>query len=761
MHLRFRLVAIGSVCLLSACNDPVLTEKDADQDPEPAFVGGDACRDCHAAEFADWQGSHHDLAMQHADSATVLGDFQDATFNYFDTETRFSRRGNDYIVRTAGADGEPADFKVEYTFGVMPLQQYLVALPGGRLQALPFTWDARSAEDGGQRWYHLYPDENVGPDDPLHWTGREQNWNYMCAECHSTNLEVNYDSASDSFSTSWSDINVHCEACHGPGSAHVGQAQADSFENNYGLLVDLDDRGRAAWEMNARTGIAERSEMAMRPPQQPESCGRCHSRRGVITGEYEYGVPLTQTHRVSLLDEALYFDDGQIDEEVFVYGSFVQSRMYQAGVSCSDCHNPHSLALVTGDDPNSVCAQCHLPSKFSVTEHHRHEGNDATCVDCHMQDKIYMGVDARRDHSFRVPRPDLSLATAAPNACNDCHTDQTAAWATAAAAEWWGDISVRRPHFANALHKARNGFANSDLHAVINNGQVPGIARGTALATLAQPFSQADARTVESGLRDSDPLVRIGAVRAARGFPPELQLRFVTGLLDDPIRSVRLEAVVALAPFHANLPAGSAAAFESAAGEFRAAQQAILSRPEAYASLAGFEASLGNAEASTRHYEQALRMAPTDAMVRVNFADALRGFGNEPGAESILREGVAHQPREAVLRHALGLSLVRSGRTGEGLLELREAARLAPDNGRYTYVVAIALNSSGEPAQALMLLEQATETFAGNFDIGWALATILRDQGELERASRAAQALAEYHPDNPNVSALLDSLTAN
>jgi hypothetical protein len=312
MHLRFRLVAIGSVCLLSACNDPVLTEKDADQDPEPAFVGGDACRDCHAAEFADWQGSHHDLAMQHADSATVLGDFQDATFNYFDTETRFSRRGNDYIVRTAGADGEPADFKVEYTFGVMPLQQYLVALPGGRLQALPFTWDARSAEDGGQRWYHLYPDENVGPDDPLHWTGREQNWNYMCAECHSTNLEVNYDSASDSFSTSWSDINVHCEACHGPGSAHVGQAQADSFENNYGLLVDLDDRGRAAWEMNARTGIAERSEMAMRPPQQPESCGRCHSRRGVITGEYEYGVPLTQTHRVSLLDEALYFDDGQM-----------------------------------------------------------------------------------------------------------------------------------------------------------------------------------------------------------------------------------------------------------------------------------------------------------------------------------------------------------------------------------------------------------------------------------------------------------------
>lgn len=758
MRLHFGLPLFGATLMLVACSKPPPPIID---DAEPTFVGSSACQDCHATEFADWQNSHHDLAMRVADADTVLGNFDDVTFNYFDTASQFFRQDGNHVVRTENANGELQDFNVAYTFGVEPLQQYLVEAPGGRLQALPFTWDSRSSAEGGQRWYHLYPDEYIGPGDPLHWTGHQQNWNYMCAECHSTDLSVNYDVASDSFATTWSEINVGCEACHGRASEHIRQARTGSPSNAWGLAVDLDDRGRAVWQINPQTGIADRSELLMRPPQQPESCGRCHARRGLVASEYEYGRPLADTHRIALLDSPLYFDDGQIRDEVYVYGSFLQSAMYRAGVTCSDCHNPHSLELVTGANANDVCTQCHLPARFASTDHHRHADDQVGCVDCHMTSRDYMGVDGRRDHSFRIPRPDLSLITNSPNACNSCHDKQDADWAAARALDWWGDVASRRPHFASGLHNARVGYANPELLILANSGDIPAIARGTALSLLAGPLGQEEVAVVDRALRNSDPLVRFGALQAARQLSPELQVQLAASLLEDPVRSVRIEAATLLAPQSRNMPGAAAQAFRKAATEFRQAQSAIASRPEAHASLGDFEASMGDIEGSLRHYEQSLRIEPDSPHARANFADALRRLGDESRAETVLREGIALNAGDAALRHSLGLLLVRSDRGDEGLQELQEAAALAPDNSRYTYVVAIALNSMGQPARATQQLETAAARFPGDFDIAWALATILRDQGETARARTVAQSLVARYPDNTNVATLLESLPAD
>ncbi len=327
MHRYFQFLIVLCVCSLSACG----------QDPAPAtpkvvtalqFVGSETCAGCHADQYADWTDSHHDLAMQVADGSTVLGDFEQSSFEYFGSTAEFFKEDGKFVVRTENADGENEDYVVTHTFGVTPLQQYLVEFPGGRLQTVPFAWDTRPATDGGQRWFHVYGDDYIAPGDELHWTGRQQNWNYMCAECHSTNLQVNYDQGIDTFATTWSEMNVGCEGCHGPASIHVAEATSGDFSGRKGLRVDLDDHGRAVWQINADTGIAERSELAMRQSKQPEACGRCHSRRGVVSADYEYGVPLAETHRPSLLNAPLYFDDGQIREEVYVYGSFVQSRMY-------------------------------------------------------------------------------------------------------------------------------------------------------------------------------------------------------------------------------------------------------------------------------------------------------------------------------------------------------------------------------------------------------------------------------------------------
>ncbi|MCH7820750.1 MAG: ammonia-forming cytochrome c nitrite reductase subunit c552 [Proteobacteria bacterium] len=756
MRPRFLLFLTASFCLLLACS-----ESTPPSVPGPVFVGSESCQDCHATQYTDWQNSHHDLAMQVADTTSVLGDFNDATFEYFGTTTQFRTENDAFVVRTANAAGQMQDFAIAYTFGVTPLQQYLVEMPGGRLQALPFAWDARDAAQGGQRWFHLYGDEYIGPDDALHWTGRQQNWNVMCAECHSTNLDVNFDVASDSFSTTWSEINVGCEACHGPGSTHVTQAESGAMKGAGGLALSLDDHGRAVWQMNLQTGIAERSELLMRFPQQPEACGRCHARRGIITADYEYGEPLAQTHRTSLLDAPLYYADGQIRGEVYVYGSFVQSRMYREGVTCSDCHNPHSLELVTGEASSDVCGQCHLAARFASSDHHRHASGEVDCVDCHMPATIYMGVDARRDHSFRVPRPHLSLSTDSPNACNGCHTEQSNLWAAARVSEWWGDAASLESHFATALYDARAGFANSDLVSVISDANVSGIARATALTLLARPLAQDDVNAIVVAMSASDSLVRMGAVQAARAMAPESQLQFAAPLLSDPVRSVRIEAAALLAPLKDYLPGPLLPAYLAAANEFRLAQGAIASRPEAHAALGGFEASSGNFEQAMIHYAQSLQMQPNLTTTRINYADAMRHYGDESRAEALLREGVAIDAANAVLRHSLGLLLVRTERTVEGLRELREAARLDSDNSRYIYVVGIALNSLDKQEEAIAVLDAAAIRFTGDFDITWALATMFRDRGEIEKARAVADQLAALHPGNSNVAALLESLSAN
>ena len=757
----YPLLLLIAAFLVAGCSK---SEPPADYDVDQAatFAGSSSCQSCHEAEYRDWMGSHHELAMQIADADTVLGDFNDASFDYFGTSTKFFTRDDGFYVRTADASGEDREFRIAYAFGVEPLQQYLIEFPGGRLQTLAFTWDTRPESEGGQRWFHQHPDEYIAPDDELHWTGLQQNWNYMCAECHSTNLEMGFDAASDSFNTTYSEISVGCEGCHGPGSKHVELVNADPANGEKGFEVNLDDRGATSWIMNPDTGIAKRSEARMQPQQQPEACGRCHSRRGIMTPEYEYGQPLAHTHMPALLDENLYFADGQILDEVYVYGSFLQSKMYQAGVTCTDCHNPHSAKLLSGTNPNEVCSQCHMRTKFAAAEHAGHVPEQAGCVDCHMTSRTYMVVDDRRDHSFRIPRPDLTAAVGTPNACNACHTDRDATWAVAAISDWRGpDAPPPRAHFATALDAGRHGFANTELLEVISNKEHPGIARATAVAELSQPFGSMEFQALQTELGSPDPLIRIAALRQLRSLPPELRMRLQGArLLGDPVRTVRIEAAATYAGMSDLLPIEEARAWSTAEVELRMAYESIANRPEALSALAMFEVDEQNIDRAVELYEQALRVEPSAVMARANLADILRRLGEEGRAEEILRQGLALEPTNAALHHALGLSLVRSGESEAALVELRKAAEFAPDNARYAYVLGIALNSLGKQAEAVQVLDDAYARFDGNFDIAMVLATMMRDNGDQEEALDIAYTLARRHPEDQNVLALLRSLGA-
>jgi Flp pilus assembly protein TadD len=726
LETKYRVALLSAFVLLSACSKPA-NDNTPETTPEPlpaaTYVGKEACVDCHTEESKAWLGSHHDLAMQQADAQTVLGDFEDALFEKDGVRSRFFVRDGDYWVKTDNAEGELQEFRIAYTFGVTPLQQYLIRFDDGRLQALPIAWDVIEG-----RWYHLYPDEEIPHTDMLHWTGREQNWNYMCAECHSTNLEKNYTLETDSFDTTWSEINVSCEACHGPASNHLTLAGQADWSRGSGLLLDLAANDGAVWQMNAATGIAERKPSLMSLPVEPEACGRCHSRRGIATPDYEFGKPLLDTHVVSLLEERLYFADGQIDEEVYVYGSFVQSKMYQAGVTCSDCHDAHSATLRSGGAVSDVCISCHLPAKFQVESHHRHSPDDVECVDCHMTSRDYMVIDGRRDHSFRIPRPDLTEAVGSPNACNQCHTDKSTEWASAAAADWFGEPDPG--HFAFAIHDGRTGAlgANDKLADAISDTSSSAIVRATALTLLRQPLSREQFELIRNGLNNADPLIRTAALRATAVLSPELHAELAAPLLDDPVRAVRLAAVDVVSQVRQSLNPSFLASFERAEREYVNSQLAIAERPEAIGNLANLFRERGDIERAESFYLHTLTSEPRLTTARANLADLYRALGRDDEAERVLREGLSLNGEDASLRHSLGLLLVRAERPDDALLELKKAAELEPDNSRFVFVYGVALNSLGQTDAAIEVLRDAQQRFPGDPDINALLQSLVAPQ---------------------------------
>jgi tetratricopeptide (TPR) repeat protein/nitrate/TMAO reductase-like tetraheme cytochrome c subunit len=662
----------------------------------------------------------------------------------------FYRKDGKFFVHTDGPDGRPGDFVISYTFGVAPLQQYLVALSKGRLQALTTAWDSRSAVAGGQRWFSLYPDVRSS-DDELHWTRPAQNWNYMCADCHSTNVRKNYDAAADSFSTTWSEIAVGCEACHGPGSGHLAWAAKrgrSSRDSTMGLTVQLDERHRVTWAANASTGIAVRSRPRT-SDRELQVCAQCHSRRRQIAEGYVAGNPYYDHYRPALLTSPLYFADGQQRGEVYEWGSFLQSRMNAHGVTCSDCHEPHSGELRAPGA--AVCATCHSPAKYDAPAHQHHQSTaGVTCLSCHMPAATYMKVDPRRDHSFRVPRPDLSVTLGTPNACSSCHADRGPRWEASQITAWRsGDTSaIGFQRFAAAFAAVDAGKADARqlLSEVAGDTTQPPIARATALAELTA--SDRDAiNALSRGLYDPSPLVRLGALQGLTLAEPSQRSLLSTPLLSDSMRVVRIAAT--------QLQAGAAfasseqqAAFERASREFVAAQQYDADRADARTNLGTFYAELGDLSRAQSELQAAIRLDPFFPPAYVNLADVFRAqqAARDPDAERVLRSGLVRTPASAALHHALGLVLIRLHRLDDARSELQRAAQLDSTNVRFGYAYAVALYSTGKAKASIAALEHLLTLDENNRDVLAALASYHREQGDIALARQYGDRLRALTP---------------
>ena len=711
--------------------------------PPATFVGGQKCAECHKSEYDKWQGSHHDLAMDEANEATVLGNFNDAEFEYFGVTSRFYRKDSRFFVNTQGPGGTMGDFEVKYTFGAYPLQQYLVPFAGGRLQCLPIAWDVRE-----KKWYHLNPDAPVDPDDWLYWTNAGQNWNGMCAECHSTNLKKNYNSQTDAYHTTWSEIDVSCEACHGPGSRHVSWAElpdmARPLAENFELVVKTSG-------INARELV--------------ELCAPCHARRAIL-GDYTHAEPdLMDTMLPSLLNEDLYFADGQILEEVYVYGSFTQSKMYARDVRCSDCHDVHSIQTVkTG---NALCLQCHRADVYDTPAHHFHKnkgehgeairaangkvlyevGTGAECAQCHMPGRKYMGIDYRPDHGFRLPRPDLSLELGVPNACNRCHQDKSFQWADEYITKWYGP--GRRGQYGSIIDAGRKHLpsARQSLIRLAADPLYPVIVRATALSLLGA-YSTADTdQAYELALVDDEALMRRTAVDRLNAADIKEQTALLAAMLYDPVKAVRIEAARRMAEIDKpQLDHHQQMRYQSALLEYQQSMEYSADFAFGRYNLGNLYVNLDQPEKAIDHFRGAIRIDNLFYPAKVNLAMLYNQMERKEEAEALLREVVSNHPALYDVHYSLGLLLAEKKKYHEAAGHLDIAANGMPERARVRYNLGLLLQQLKRDPEAEAALLGALEIEPDNLDYLYALADHYLKRGKLRKARRVALRMVEKFP---------------
>jgi predicted CXXCH cytochrome family protein len=736
--MRFLRLVPAMICVgLVACGGESETgTPTVGQTDSGRYVGAGTCTECHAEQSRQWAGSHHDLAMQVATSESVVANFSDTEFVHHDVVTTFSQRDDRFFVRTDGDGGELAEFPIVYTFGVYPLQQYLVEMADGRLQALSVAWDSRPAQEGGQRWFHVYGDERIDHADVLHWTRPSQNWDTMCADCHSTGLAKRYDLDTGQFDTSWEAINVSCEACHGPGNRHVAWAKSPDNSTDNGLGVILDERRGVNWVFNESTGNSRRSE-PRRTAIEIDTCAPCHSRRSRIAAAPTPGDEYLQAYLPALLEAPLYFGDGQIRDEVYVYGSFLQSRMYREGVTCSDCHEPHSLQL-RAPGPG-VCLQCHLADKYATTEHHLHapESVGANCIECHMPPTTYMQVDPRHDHSFRIPRPGLSLDFETPNACTQCHADKDAQWALQVLRQ-----NDRLPggavaHWSRLLAQAGSSPSRSrdQLLGLATEASVPNIVRASAINRLYLADDSLATALIGERAESSDPLIRWAVARALGTADAATRVKYGPDLLNDPVRAVRIAAASALAPLGLEvLPPTAYPKLEQALDEFIEAQLVTAERAESHVNIGNLQRELNRLGKSEQSYLTAIRLSPYFVPAYVNLADLYRVQEREADVDALLRGALADLPAQPALHHSLGLSLIRQGRMAEATRELGLAAKSDDSDPRFALAYALALDAQGNSEEAISFLQNMLEKSGDDPALIAALANIYQRAGNDEAA---------------------------
>lgn len=668
------------------------------------YMGDLNCVECHEQAYKDWKGSHHDLAMQVANDSTILGNFDNFKISLDKVGYHFFKDGEKFFVEVKEIDGSIVKYQITYAFGYTPLQQYLVDFDKGKKQVLRVTWDTVK-----KKWFHQYEGQTIATHDWLHWTKRAQNWNTMCAECHSTNLKKNYIVEKDSFNTTYSIINVSCESCHGPGVDHVTWANEGK-------------KGKDPW---AGQGKLQTEQLNI--------CAPCHSRRSKLTENLIPGQNYTDQYLLQNLTTDFYHGDGQFKEEDYELGSFMQSAMYKNNIKCNDCHNIHSLKLKKSG--NALCLQCHVP-KYDTPEHHFHKQNteESLCINCHMTSKYYMGNDLRRDHSFRVPRPDQSVVYKTPNACTGCHKDKTDQWAADYVIKWYG--AKRKDHFSDLLllstKEKLSDMERNKIEGFINDLNYPAISRATAIDNLNyEHIDQLNA--LLPALNDASPLVRYYALIKFRNLPLPERLSLAVKHSSDATRLVRIGAAQLAIGLDTNtLLTGEQATLKKSQSELETMILTNADFATGRLQLGDYYLQKNDLGSAIKHYKMAIYLDSLLLPVYSNLASAYSLNGENDKAYQTLNTYVRLDPRSAHPYFLRALVSFEMNQKENAVNDLIKAIQLDPQDSRIKYNLATYYYQEKQFAKAVPVIKDALKIDPANPDYKYLLALIYQAQGNTE-----------------------------
>lgn len=703
------------------------------------YVGGASCKSCHQQQHADWVTSHHSKAMQPATDSSVSGNFNNAVLTADGVTSKFFKKDGKFYINTQGEDGKYADFEVKYTFGYTPLQQYLIEFPGGRMQATRASWDTKN-----KKWFHQYAGDKIPPGDWLHWTGNGQNWNTMCASCHSTNLQKGYDFTTDTYKTTFNEVNVSCESCHGPGKAHMDYVSSSDFKDGRKIIG-------SKLHLYKGEGLL----------QLVNACGNCHGRRVDVTGSVLPGKEYMDDFVPELPTTTYFYADGQMDGEDFNYTSFLQSKMFHRGVECSNCHNPHTAKLKL--EGSIVCSQCHASPKYNVPSHTMHADNVIAnnCISCHMPSKIYMGNDLRHDHSFRIPRPDLSVQYGTPNTCNSsgCHQNKTAQWAADAIKKNFGE--KRRYHFAEDLIPGSKMDDKSEPHLVklLQDTATPAIVKAAAIDYLGRMATANSGNILIKYLTDNAAIVRYHTLKAMSGYDPALWLNTAAPLLADKVKSVRVAAADLFFAIPSNqIPQEYVSAYNNSKAELQQFITYQTDFAQGNAQAGDFYRRINDLVTAEKFYKRAIQKDDKLSIARINLASTYNELGKNEEALQQLLTALKTEPKSDHIYYNLALLYVELKKTAEAENAFQKAIALHTNNTRVYYNYALFLQQQGKNTQAEKAYSQGLNLEPTNADILYALTVMYIQQQNKAKATETAQKLKQYHGNNPDYQQLFQRL---
>ncbi len=679
------ILATLSACGVSPENREELGDSSDSSKSENEEVGGqlawnhpEACFECHESSHQSWKDSHHANANRRIDpsqdEAVFASVAQNGPFSFLAEDGRYriedASIADEQLARIAATE-------IDSVIGYEPIWQYLVPFPGGRWQTHAMTWDVEEKE-----WFNVFGDEERDPGDWGHWTQQGMNWNSNCAFCHMTDFKKNYDYRTHSYSSTWVIEGVSCIQCHAGMEEHVAKAR----EGDYEAMGEPD------------------LQLAM------ENCASCHSRREELTlNDFKAGESYHNHFRLTLTDQpGVYFENGLANEEDYVYTSLVLSKMGEKGVTCFDCHDPHTAKTKVPQRDNALCMQCHstgLKEASIIDEathsHHAAGTQGASCVDCHMPERTYMGRDPRRDHGFTIPDPQSTIDRGEPNACTGCHDDQSPEWALDRYREWYGEsdrwkFQQRRAH---ALHAAHEYESDGWKELVALYDLATNVYWKTSYMRMMSHYaSEAEVlkRAVEA-MSSRKPELRDAAVLTLSRRQD--RLADLQTALNDPSRLVRLQAANALSAMYD----GSKMAFQ----EWKKYVEMNADRP--YGALRRAELALLQRDLplARQMVRQAISMDRNNPHMRYDGAIVLSRTGDTDEALRMLAEGRKIDPNLPFLAYAQALLYGEKGNLRASVQAFEDAVRLDPQQARWWYNLSIAYMNDGQMEKASDALDRA------------------------------------------------------